>query len=67
MDEFIQMVTRQLGVSDQTGKSATGGILKMIQEIPQFLSFLVAFLKEKLGSELFASVAAKLPDLLGKK
>lgn len=31
MDEFIQMVTRQLGVSNVTGKSATCGILKMIQ------------------------------------
>ena len=139
MDEFIQMVTKQLGVSDETGKSATGGILKMIQDqidgdlfakvqeqlpgiqgligasensgaaetgggglmgsltsmagsllggkakgladitaalsksglsldkIPQFLSLLVGFLKDKLGNDLFASVAAKLPELLGKK
>ena len=140
MDEFIQMVTKQLGVSNETGKSATGGILKMIQDqiggdlfakvqeqlpgvqgligaaeksgaaetggggglmgsltsmagsllggkakgladitaalsksglsldkIPQFLSLLVGFLKDKLGSDLFASVAAKLPELLGKK
>ncbi len=140
MDEFIQMVTKQLGVSNETGKSATGGILKMIQDqiggdlfakvqeqlpgvqgligaaeksgaaeadgggglmgsltsmagsllggkakgladitaalsksglsldkIPQFLTLLIGFLKDKLGSDLFASVAAKLPDLLGKK
>ena len=140
MDEFIQMVTKQLGVSNETGKSATGGILKMIQDqiggdlfakvqeqlpgvqgligaaeksgaaetggggglmgsltsmagsllggkakgladitaalsksglsldkIPQFLSLLVGFLKDKLGSDLFAAVAAKLPELLGKK
>ncbi len=141
MDEFIQMVTRQLGVSHETGKSATGGILKMIQDqiggdlfakvqeqlpgvqgligaaeksqaaggdagggglmgsltsmagsmlggkakgyadiisaltksglsadkIPQYLSLLVDFLKEQLGSDLFAKVAAKLPELLGQK
>ncbi len=137
MDEFIQMVTRQLGVSNETGKSATGGILKMIQDqiggdlfakvqeqlpgvqgligaaeksqaagggglmgsltsmagsmlggkakgyadiisaltksglsadkIPQYLSLLVDFLKEKLGSDLFAKVVAKLPELLGQK
>ena len=40
MDEFIQMVTEQLGVSNETGKSATGGILKMLQD--------------QLGSDLFA-------------
>ena len=141
MDEFIQLVTKQLGVSDETGKSATGGILKMIQDqiggdlfakvqeqlpgvqgligaaeksqaaggdagggglmgsltsmagsllggkakgyadilsaltksglsadkIPQYLSLLVGFLKEKLGSDLFAKVVAKLPELMGQK
>ena len=139
MDEFIQMVTKQLGVSDETGKSATGGILKMLQDqlgsdlfakvkaqlpgvqgligaaekseasgegggglmgsltsmagsllggkakgladiaatlsksglsadkIPQFMTMLIEFLKQKLGNDLFATVAAKLPDLLGKK
>lgn len=138
MDEFIQLVTKQLGVSDATGKSATGGILKMIQDqiggdlfakvqeqlpgvqgligeaeksgaaesggglmgsltsmagsllggkakgyadiisaltksglsadkIPQYLSLLVGFLKEKLGSDLFAKVVAKLPELMGQK
>ena len=53
MDEFIQMVTKQLGVSNETGTSATGGILKMLQD--------------QLGNDLFATIAAKLPDLLGKK
>lgn len=53
MDEFIQMVTKPLGVSDETGKSATGGNLQMLQD--------------QLGSDVFASIAAKLPDLLGKK
>lgn len=53
MDEFIQMITKPLGVSNETGKSATGGILKMIQD--------------KIGDDLFASVAAKLPELLGKR
>ena len=143
MDEFIQMVTKQLGVSDETGKSATGGILKMLQDqlgsdvfdkvkaqlpgvqgligaaeksgeksgdtaaggggllgsltsmagsllggkakglaeiaatlaksglsadkIPQFMTMLIEFLKQKLGNDLFATVATKLPDLLGRK
>lgn len=139
MEEFIQMVTKQLGVSDETGKIATGGILKMLQDqlggdlfaqvqqqlpgiqgligaaeksgvaedgggglmgsltsmagsllggkakgyadimsaltksglsadkIPQYLSLLVSFLKEKLGSDLFAKVASRLPELLGQK
>jgi hypothetical protein len=138
MDEFIQMVTKQLGISAADGKASTGSILKMIQDqldpatfsqitsklpgvqgliseaqsavgsessgglmgsltslagsmlggkakglaeitstltkaglsidkIPQYLSMLVDFLKNKLGNDLFASVAAKLPELLGKK
>ncbi len=134
MDEFIQLVTKQLGLSAADGKSATGSILKMIQEqldpatfsqitsklpgiqglisdsqqavgsgglmgsltslagsfmgekakgvaeitaaltksgvsldkIPQYLTMLIEFLKNKLGNDLFASVAAKLPELLGK-
>ena len=140
MDEFIQLVTKQLGVSSETGKSATGGILKMLQDqlgndlfsqvsqklpgikaligaaehsgspagdsggglmgsltsmagsllggkakevaditaalkksglsldkVPQFMSLLIDFLKQKLGSDLFSAVASKLPDLLGQK
>ncbi len=39
---------------------------EFIQMITQYLSMLIEFLKAKLGNELFASVAAKLPDLLGK-
>jgi|688.fasta_scaffold1273294_1 uncharacterized protein (DUF2267 family) len=133
MDEFLQMITQQLGLSAQESKSATGSILKLVKDkldadtfsqissklpgiqgllndapaasgsgglmgsltsmagslmgengkavaditaaltksglsldkIPQYLSMLIEFLKAKLGNELFASVAAKLPDLLG--
>ncbi len=32
MDEFISMVTQQLGIGESEGKSATGGILKMIKD-----------------------------------
>lgn len=140
MDEFIQLVTKQLGVSSETSKSATGGILKMLQDqlggelfakvqaqlpgvqgligaadkagtgaadaggglmgsltsmagsllggkakglaeitaaltksglsvekIPQFMTLLIDFLKDKLGNDLFATLAAKLPELLGRK
>ena len=140
MDEFIQLVTKQLGVSAETSKSATGGILKMLQDqlggelfakvqaqlpgvqgligaadkagtgasdaggglmgsltsmadsllggkakglaeitstltksglsvekIPQFMTLLIDFLKDKLGNDLFATLAAKLPELLGRK
>lgn len=139
MDEFIQMITKQLGLSAENGKAATGSVLNMIKgqldeatfaqissklpgiqgllgaaesegaaaggggggmfgsltsmagsllggkaktiadltaslskhgigidKIPQYLSMLVEFLKGKLGNDLFAKVAAKLPDLLGK-
>ena len=38
-----------------------------LDKIPQFMSLLIDFLKQKLGSDLFATVASKLPDLLGKK
>ena len=136
MDEFIQLISKQLGLSAENGKAATGSVLNMIKDqlddqtfaqissklpgvqgllgaaesggvsggggmlgsltsmagslfggkaksiaeltaaltkygisvdkIPQYLSMLVEFLKAKLGNDLFAKVAAKLPDLLGK-
>jgi hypothetical protein len=134
MDEFIQLLTKQLGLSTTDGQSATGSILKLIQshldpalfaqiseklpgvqglisdaegsanegglmgsltslagsllgdkakgiadvtaaltkagvsvdKIPQYLKMLVDFLKSKLGNELFAKLAAKLPELLGQ-
>lgn len=139
MEEFISMVTSQLGIGEAETKSATGGILKVIKDqlddstfgslleklpgaealvgqaeaaepaasggggllgsltsmagsllgggsggvadVAQalsssgigldkaggFLSTLIAFLKDKLGDDMFASVASKLPDLLGGK
>jgi len=134
MDEFIQLITKQMGISADDSRSATGSILKLIKDqlddktfsqlsdklpgiqalvsssqetagsggllgsltslagsmlgdkakgvaditaaltksgisldkIPQYLTMLMDFLKSKLGNELFASVAAKLPELLGK-
>ena len=134
MDEFIQLLTKQLGLSTTDGQSATGNILKLIQshldpalfaqiseklpgvqglisdaegsanegglmgsltslagsllgdkakgiadvtealtkagvsvdKIPQYLKMLVDFLKSKLGNELFAKLASKLPELLGQ-
>ena len=53
MDEFVQLVTKQHGVSNEAGKSPTGGILKMLEDQP--------------GDDLFAKVGANLPDLPGKK
>lgn len=137
MDEFISMVTQQLGIGESESRSATGGILKMVKDqldestfgsllekIPGadalvgeaeaaetegsgggglmgsltsmagslmgggdsgaagiakilggsgigldkaggFLTTLMAFLKDKLGDEMFGSIASKLPDLFG--
>lgn len=138
MDEFISMVTKQLGIGETESRSATGGILKMIKDqlgesafgglldkLPGanvlvseseaaaaepaagggglmgsltslagsllgggdnglagvakvfgdsgigldkaggFLTALIAFLKEKLGEDTFATLASQLPDLLG--
>lgn len=137
MDEFIAMVTRQLGIGETESRSATGGILKMVkdqlgesafggllEQLPGadalvseseakaaepesggglmgsltslagsllgggdnglagvakvvgdsgigldkaggFLAALVAFLKEKLGDDMFATLASQLPDLFG--
>lgn len=137
VDEFIQLISKQLGLNAENGKAATGSILNLIKEnldeqtfaqissklpgvqgllgaaessdaaaggggmfgslssmagsllggkakaiadvtaaltkhglsvdkIPQYLAMLVEFLKNKLGNDLFAKVAAKLPELLGK-
>ena len=134
MDDFISLVTQQLGIGESEGKTATGGVLKLVKDqldegtfsqlleklpgadslvqqaesggdsggglmgsltsmaggllgggeggvadiaktlgdagigldkAPGFLSALVSFLKEKLGDEMFSSLASKLPDLLG--
>lgn len=137
MDEFISMVTQQLGIGESESRSATGGILKLIKDqlddstfssmmekLPGaegllgeaesdeasggggglmgsltsmagslmggdsgaggiakalggagigldkaggFLSTLVEFLKNKLGADMFSTIAGKLPDLLGGK
>ena len=136
MEDFISLVTQQLGIGESEGKTATGGILKLVKDqldegtfsqlleklpgaealvqqaesgsdgdgggglmgsltsmaggllgggeggvadiaktlgdagigldkAPGFLSTLVSFLKDKLGEDMFSSLAAKLPDLLG--
>ncbi|MFN9721466.1 MAG: DUF2780 domain-containing protein [Planctomycetota bacterium] len=133
VDEFIQLISAQLGLDPEKAKAATGGILNLIREqlddqtfaqissrlpgiqglsgaggaagsaggmldsltslagsllggkaktiaeisailtkhglsvekIPQYLALLINFLKSRLGDDLFAKVAAKLPELLG--
>ncbi|MEZ6124211.1 MAG: DUF2780 domain-containing protein [Planctomycetaceae bacterium] len=36
-----------------------------LTQVTGFMNTVIAFLKEKLGSDLFATVAAKLPELMG--
>jgi len=47
MDEFISLVTEQLGIGESEGRSATGGILKLI--------------KDQLDDSTFSSMMEKLP------
>ena len=47
MEEFISMVTSQLGIGETEAKSATGGVLKVI--------------KDQLGESSFGSMLEKLP------
>lgn len=47
VEEFISMVTSQLGIGESEAKSATGGVLKVI--------------KDQLGESSFGSVLEKLP------
>ena len=51
MDEFIQLLTKQLGLSTTDGQSATGNILKLIQS--------------HLDPALFAQISEKLPGVQG--
>ena len=47
MDEFISMVTSQLGIGEEASRSATGGILKMV--------------KEQLDDSTFGALLDKIP------
>lgn len=54
------------------GDSATAGAAKAIgdagigmDKIPGFLSTLMSFLKEKLGDDMFSTIASKLPGMFG--
>lgn len=49
MDEFIQLITKQMGISAADSKSATGNILKLI--------------KDHLDEKTFARISDKLPDV----
>jgi len=49
MDEFIQLITKQMGISAADRKSATGNILKLI--------------KDHLDEKTFARISDKLPDV----
>ncbi len=51
MQEFIHSVVSQLGISEDTAKSATGGLLSL--------------LKEKTGGDAMNSLLAKLPGAEG--
>ncbi|MFO0932706.1 MAG: DUF2780 domain-containing protein [Planctomycetota bacterium] len=55
INDFIDMATKQLGVSSGAAQSGAGGLLSM--------------LKDKVGGDLFGKVAAAIPgaaDLVGK-
>jgi hypothetical protein len=47
MQEFIQSITQQLGIGEDTAKSATSGVL--------------GFLKDKVGGDTFSSLLSKIP------
>ena len=51
MDEFIELVTQQLGLSSGDSRSATGGIMN--------------FIKEHVGETLFAQISQQLPGVQG--
>lgn len=51
MDEFITMITNQLGITEQQGRSATGGVLKL--------------LKDKLDEGTFSDLLNQLPGAEG--
>ena len=51
------------GAAEVAGLLGSSGI--GMDKIPGFLSMLVGFLKEKLGDDMFGSMASKLPDLFG--
>ena len=52
------------GIADVTAALTKAGI--SVDKIPQYLKMLIDFLKSKLGNDLFAKLAAKLPELLGQ-
>ncbi|MCA9036557.1 MAG: DUF2780 domain-containing protein [Planctomycetaceae bacterium] len=47
MDEFIKLVTEQLGINATEGRSATGGVLN--------------FIREQVGDALFHQISQQLP------
>lgn len=49
MDDFLQLVSKQLGISTDISRSAAGGIMRMIQE--------------RLGDTDFAEISQKLPGI----
>ena len=53
------------GLAEITAALTKSGL--SVEKIPQFMTLLIDFLKDKLGNDLFATLAAKLPELLGRK
>ena len=51
MDEFIELVTQQLGLSSSDSRSATGGVMN--------------FIKDHVGETLFAQISQQLPGVQG--
>ena len=49
MDDFLQLVSKQLGIGTDVSRSATGGIMKMIQE--------------QLGDTDFSEISSKIPGI----
>jgi len=61
MQEFIQMVTKNLGVSEAKAKSATGGLLQLIKDKADTNDFTTLLSKLPGASELLA----KAPQTAG--
>lgn len=68
MGSLTSMAGSLLGGGDSAKAGIAGAISNSgigLDKVPGFLSTLVSFLKEKLGDDMFASLASKLPDLFG--
>ena len=51
MDEFIKLITGQLGIDAQEGRAATGGVMN--------------FIREQVGESVFSQISQQLPGVQG--